>query len=149
MLFATPPLTPEIAERLKALDELRRALGVQVSQGGPWLGTLRRSVKASSVESSTSIEGFRVPQDEAIAIVSGDEMPNLEDEDRMAVACYARAMDHVGVMADDPSFRWLDRVILDLHFDACYFQPGKSPGRWRTRPIYVTDSDDRTIYEAP
>ena len=45
----------------------------------------------------------------------------------MAVSCYARAMDHVGVMAQDPSFRWLDRVILDLHFDACYFQRDKDP----------------------
>lgn len=36
-----------------------------------------------------------------------------DDENRMAVACYARAMDHVGVMATDPTFRWLDRVILD------------------------------------
>ena len=28
----------------------------------------------------------------------------------------------------DPAFRWLDRVILDLHFDACYFQRDKGPG---------------------
>ena len=50
-------------------------------------------------------------------------------------------MDHVGTMAIDPSFRWLDRVILDLHFDACHFQRDKDPGLWRTGPIGVTAPD--------
>ncbi len=59
----------------------------------------------------------------------------------MAVACYARAMDHVGTMAVDPSFRWLDRVILDLHFEACSFQRDKEPGLWRTGPIGITGAD--------
>ena len=56
----------------------------------------------------------------------------------MALSCYARAMDHVGVMAGDPVFRWVDRVILDLHFDACYFQKAKDPGLYRVRGIEVT-----------
>ena len=50
----------------------------------------------------------------------------------MAVASYARAMDHVGVMAIDPHFRWLDRANPDLHFDACLFQRDKLPGLWRS-----------------
>ena len=58
-------------------------------------------------------------------------------------------MEHVSVMAGDPGFHWNDRVILDLHFDACYFQPGKSPGRWRTGPIGVTSGDGRSLYQAP
>jgi hypothetical protein len=37
-------------------------------------------------------------------------------------------MDHVGVMADDPGFQWHERVILDLHFDACHFQRDKGRG---------------------
>ncbi len=67
----------------------------------------------------------------------------------MALACYARAMDHVGVMAGDPVFRWLDRVILDLHFDTCYFQRDKSPGLWRTGPIGVTGDNGGLVYEGP
>ena len=58
-------------------------------------------------------------------------------------------MEHVGVMATDPGFHWFDRVILDLHFDACYFQRDKSPGRWRTDPISVTGGGGRLIYQAP
>lgn len=36
-----------------------------------------------------------------------------------------------------------------LHFDACYFQPDKSPGQWRTGPIGITGGNDRIIYQAP
>ena len=149
MLYSTPALTSRIEEQLSELDELRASLGRQVGGAGLWLGALRRLVQASSIESSTSIEGFHVATDEAVAIVSGEETPDPDDENRMAVACYARAMEHVGVMAGDPGFHWFDRVILDLHFDACYFQRDKSRGRWRNGPIGVTGSNGRLIYQAP
>lgn len=97
-----------------------------------------------------SIEGFVVAPGEATALVAGEESPAQDDENRMAVASYARAMDHVGVMAIDPHFRWLDRVILDLHFDACLFQREKLPGLWRTGPIYVTSpGGGPPAYEGP
>lgn len=149
MIFARPGVTPDLQQRLDELDLLRQRLGYEAGRQFRWMGTLRRLVKAASVESSTSIEGFHVPRDEAIAIVSGGDQPDPADENRMAVACYGRAMDHVGVMARDPSFRWLDRVILDLHFDACYFQRDRSPGLWRTGPVGVTASDGRVIYQGP
>jgi len=149
MLYRTPPITKPLQRRLAELDQLRHVLGREISNPSPWLGSLRRLVTAASVGSSTSIEGFALPQDEAVAIVSGEELANPEDENSMAVACYARAMDHVGVMALDPVFVWLDRVVLDLHFDACYFQRDKSPGLWRTGPIDVTGGDGRLVYEGP
>ncbi len=149
MIFTVPPQPPpELEERLQELDRLRRKLGEDVGHPQPWMGTLRRLVRATSVESSTSIEGFEVPEDDAVALVSGAKAAPAEDENRLAVACYARAMDHVGTMAIDPSFRWLDRVILDLHFDACLFQRGKSPGLWRTDPISVTGPDG-LLYRGP
>jgi Fic family protein len=147
-LFRTPKLVPELRERLEELDRLREALSSRVGRGGQWLGALRRLARASSVGSSTSIEGFSVPEEEVAALVSGEATPLADEEDRMAVACYARAMDHVGVMADDPGFRWDERVILDLHFDACWFQRDMTPGRWRTGPIGVTGGGS-LIYQAP
>ena len=92
---------------------------------------------ASITQSSVSIEGFNVPAGEGARIVAGDEVPQAHDPDRAALASYARAMDHVATMAIDPHFRWVDRVILDLHFDACVFQRDRSLGLWRTGPIYV------------
>jgi hypothetical protein len=150
MLYATPRITQELEAQLRELDQLRTQLGDATDQPGPWLGQLRRQIRASSVESSVSIEGFVVPPGEAAALVAGDESPPPEDDDRMAVASYARAMDHVGIMARDSHFHWLDRVILDLHFDACYFQRDRLPGLWREGPIHVTSPvGGPPAYEGP
>lgn len=113
------------------------------------MGSLRREVRASSIESSTSIEGFSVSPAEALALTSGREAGERDEENRQAVASYARAMDLVGTMGVDPCFRWLDRVILDLHFNACHFRRDKDPGLWRTGPIGVTGADGSLEYRAP
>jgi Fic family protein len=149
MIHATPKIDARLAKRLAELDELHQRLGRQVATPAAWMGMLRRLAQTLAVEGSTSIEGFHVPHDEALAIVTGRAPADPSDENRMAVACYARAMDHAGAMSDDPSFRWLDRVILDLHFDACRFQREKRPGRWRTGPVGVTGGDGRIVYQAP
>jgi Fic family protein len=149
MLFGTPPIVGELKTQLDELDQLRGELGLEAGRRVPWIGALRRQVRASSVEGSTSIEGFSVAPGEAVALVNSEEPVDPADENRMAVACYARAMDHVGVMATDPAFCWLDRVILDLHFDACFFQPEAGPGRWRSGAVGITGSDGRLVYQAP
>lgn len=138
MIFKTPEPDTALQAELVQLDELHEQLGDHASAAGPWLGSLRRQWRASSAESSIEIEGFHVPEGETIAVASGDEPADPSDEDRMALSCYARAMDHVGVMADDPVFQWVDRVVLDLHFDACYFQKDKQPGQYRRSGIEVT-----------
>jgi Fic family protein len=149
MLFATPPISGELKAKLDELDQLRGELGLEAGRRVPWIGALRRQVRASSVEGSTSIEGFSVAPGEAVALVNSEEPVDPGDENRMAVACYARAMDHVGVMATDPAFRWLDRVILDLHFDACSFQRETGSGQWRSGAVGITRSDGRLVYQAP
>jgi Fic family protein len=113
------------------------------------MGTLRRLVRASSTAQSTGIEGFNVSQDEAVALVSGAAQPSPDAENELAVACYARAMDHVRTLARDPGFRWSERVILDLHFDACSFQRDHEPGLWRSGPVEIVDRDGRLVYQAP
>jgi Fic family protein len=142
-------MTPALKGQLDELAELRAALGDRVKTRGRWMGSLRRQVRASSIESSTSIEGFSVSPEEALALADGRDVGDRDREERQAVACYARAMDHVGTMAVDPSFRWVDRVILDLHFDACHFQRDRDPGLWRTGPIGVTAADGSLEYEGP
>jgi Fic family protein len=149
MIYSTPLISPALQERLDELAQLREALGHEVKTRSRWMGSLRREVRASSIAGSTSIEGFSVSPEEALALTSGREATNRDGEDRQAVACYARAMDHVGTMGIDPSFRWLDRVILDLHFDACSFQRDKDPGLWRTGPIGVTGPDGSLEYRGP
>jgi Fic family protein len=149
VIYATPPIGSALQRQLDELTQLRAALGDEVKIRSRWMGSLRREVRASSIESSTSIEGFSVSPEEALALVSNREEAVRDQESRQAVACYARAMDHVGTMGFDPSFRWVDRVILDLHFDACYFQRDKDPGLWRTGPIGVTAPDGSLEFEGP
>jgi Fic family protein len=150
MIYRTPPNTDGLLSKLVEFDRLRDQLGVQAGGAGPWLGSLRRQWRASSAESSIEIEGFHVPADETIAIVSGSEPTDPSDNDRMALASYARAMDHVGVMAADIDFEWSERVVLDLHFDACYFQKDKEPGQYRQRGIEVTaPSGGPPVYVGP
>jgi Fic family protein len=138
VLFGTPAESRALKAQLKELDGLRARLGDAVGVPGPWLGQLRRDAFVESVESSVSIEGFTVPAGAAAGLVAGDAQPDPGDEDAFAVASYARAMDHVGTLGIDPSFAWSERVIKDLHFDACLFQRERSPGLWRTGPILVT-----------
>jgi Fic family protein len=149
MIYSTPPTAGSLAARLGELDALREELGRRVGGGGLWLGTLRRLVMATSAESSISIEGYSVPERDAVAIVSGPRSADASDESQLALADYARAMEHVGVLADDPVFEWRDRVILDLHFDACRFQHDARPGRWRETPILVTAPEGGVAYRAP
>ncbi|HMJ35163.1 MAG TPA: Fic family protein [Baekduia sp.] len=150
MLFATPKLSRDLERRLEVLDQLRASLGARVGTPTPWIGKLGRQVRAESAESSIAIEGFEVPEAEIVDLVAGRTAPDPEDANRMALTSYARAMEHVAVMAGDPGFRWYDRVLLDLHFDACSFQRDKRPGRWRDHPIGVTSlTGNGMAYVAP
>jgi Fic family protein len=138
MIFQVPRVDTKLRAQLADFDLLRDRLESNAGGAGRWLGALRRQWRAASAESSIEIEGFHVPADETVALTSGTEPADPGDEDRTALSGYARAMDHVGVMADDPTFRWDQRVVLDLHFDACYYQKGKGPGQYRRRGIEVT-----------
>ncbi len=149
MIYTTPEITGRLQQRLQELNELRKPLERRVGEPVRWLGSLRRQLRAAAVTGSTSIEGFSVSPEEAVELVERQPAGADADENRQAVACYARAMDHVGTMAADPTFRWLDRVILDLHFDACWFQRDKDPGLWRTGPIGVTGADGSLEYRGP
>lgn len=149
MLIETPESTPSIEQSLRELDGLRARLGRESRRLTPWTGILRRLVRAASVGSSTAIEGFHVSAQDALELLSGARQPDPQDADRMAVACYGRAMDHVAIMAGDPSFRWLDRVLLDLHFDTCHFQREAAPGLWRSGPVGITGDDGRLVFQAP
>lgn len=149
MIYAVPPIKGALAKDLKELQRLRAQLEGQVSRPIRWIGSLRREVRAASISSSTSIEGFSVSPEEAAELTERRVAETDDNENRQAVACYARAMDHVGTMAADPGFRWLDRVILDLHFDACYFQRDKDPGLWREGPVGVTAADGSLEFRGP
>jgi hypothetical protein len=141
VIYTTPGPTAQMQKDLAVFDRLCEELGAGAGSAGPWLRTLRRQWRASSAESSIEIEGFSVPSEDRLAITTGAEPPDPTDDDGMALAGYARAMDHVTVMAADDGFEWVERVVLDLHFDACYFQKDKEPGLYRRSGIEVTSPE--------
>jgi Fic family protein len=149
MLFATPPITRSLARDLDELDGLRARLNRETGRPTPWMGTLRRFVRATTISQSTGIEGFHVSDEEALSLVSGAAHAAAGETAREAVECYARAMQHVGSMSRDPAFRWSDRVLLALHFDTCSFQRDKEPGLWRDGPVGIVDGRGRIVYQAP
>lgn len=150
MLYRTPNVSAALRGQLDKLDAIRLELGSQTASAGPWLGRLRRQLQAATASSSVGIEGFAVSVGDALSLVAGGGTTATDNENRLAFSCYAHAMDHVGIMASDPTFTWLDRVILDLHFDACSFQREKRPGLWRDGPIFVTAPHGGGIaYEGP
>ena len=113
----------------------------------PWVGRLRRQARAATARSSTAIEGYHVTAEVASAVVEG--RAPATGRDQRAVAGYALAMQHVVVLADDPSFAWSDRLLLDLHFEACSSEIEGGPGRWRTGPVLVTAPGGGVAYRAP
>jgi Fic family protein len=141
VIYDIPHLSKRTLAELGRLDDLREQLGEQASRPVRWMGRLRRSFQAEAASSSVGIEGFHVTPRDALDIVERVDEVAAGDEDRAALACYARAMDHASTMARDPGFRWSVRVILDLHFDACWFQPDRNPGLLRTGPVSVTMPD--------
>lgn len=150
MIYKTPRPTASLTAKLDELNRLRSTLGDRAGIATPWLGRLRREWRASSATSSIAIEGFTVPREETMALASGREPAGRTDDSRMALACYGRAMDHVGAMCEDPRFEWSERVVLDLHFDACHFQGQANPGRYRTGPIVVSaPRGERPAYVGP
>ena len=113
------------------------------------MGALRRSVRASSIESSTSIEGYSVSPADAVSLTSGEASVDTgDDENRLAVACYARAMDHVAAMARGPAFAGRPRHPRSA-FRRLLSSSRTRPGLWRTGPIGVTGADGSLEYQAP
>jgi Fic family protein len=141
VIYRTPQPDDALKAELAMFDGLRAQLGDRAGVAGRWLGSLRRRWRAASAKSSIEIEGFHVSEDESLTEASNGHPSDATDEDRMALSCYVRAMDHVGVMSEDSVFQWVDRVTLDLHFDACWFQKDKDPGRYRREGIEVTSPD--------
>ena len=106
--------------------------------GLQWTGVLRRNLLAKAIQGSNSIEGYDVNEDDAIAAVK-DEGPLDADPQTWAdrrlphghEPCpAARGRPHVTL---DPS------LLRSLHYMLLSHDVTKSPGRYRSGPIFVRD----------
>lgn len=149
-IYATPPKSLAILRRLDELDVLRRYLAQHLGDSAqPWTGALRRLAAAEATVGSTSIEGYGASLEDTVEILAGRHPSGTSEETQRIISAYARAMDRVAVLADDPGFQWSSQTILDLHFLVCHPQPQAGPGRLRDGAVVVTRGLSRDPYRPP
>lgn len=145
---------PEIGlDDLAVIDEIRQ-IRVQLASvlRAPkrWSGGLRRTSQARAIQGSNSIEGYTVSDQDAAAAVE-DEPPLSADEKTWAeIMGYRRVLTYVLSVAAEPGFMIDESVLRSMHFMLLEHELAKSPGRYRTSPIYVRDDhSERNVYEGP
>ncbi|HEY1421568.1 MAG TPA: Fic family protein [Candidatus Dormibacteraeota bacterium] len=149
-IYAVPPKSSVLLERLNELDVLRRYLAQNLGDSAqPWTGSLRRLAAAEATVGSTSIEGYGASLEDTVEILAGRHPAGTSEETQRIIAAYAQAMDRVAVLAGDRRFDWSAQTMLDLHFLVCHPQPQAVPGRFRDAPVIVTRGLGRDPYRPP
>ena len=150
MLFAAPILTTEEQWVLDHVEDLRARLSARTREPRIWVGLLRRAALARAIQGSNSIEGYNASIEDALAAVDDEEPLDARDEVWRATTGYRDAMSYVLQLADDIHFELDATLIRSLHYMLLSYDRTKSPGRWRSGPIYVRrDEDGEVVHNAP
>ncbi|MCU1603502.1 MAG: hypothetical protein JWO22_4211 [Frankiales bacterium] len=150
MLFQEPVLDERDLRVVAEIDELRFALRQDTYAPKKWTGVLRRNLLAKAIQGSNSIEGYDVNADDAVAAVEEDEPLDADVLTWAEITGYRSAMSYVLQLADDPHFSLDVSLLRSLHYMLLSHELTKSPGRYRSGPVFVKDERlDRIVYEAP
>ncbi len=105
---------------------------------------------ARAIRGSNSIEGYVVDEDDAAAALD-DEAPLSADQRTFAeIRGYRQALGYVLQMATDAHFVFDTSGLRSMHYMMLAHDLSKSPGQYRTGPIFVHDErTDRRVYEGP
>lgn len=148
MIYSTPEPDLEDQLVLQAVHGMRADLAHVLRRPRRWAGALRRSTLARAIRGSNSIEGYDVDVDDAAAAID-DEAPLGADQQTFAeIRGYRQALGYVLATTADPHFTLDVSTLRSMHFMMLGHDLGKSPGRYRTGPIYVHDDDSgQVVYE--
>jgi Fic family protein len=150
MLFETPPLDERDLAVIREIDQMRVSLRQDTHAPKKWTGVLRRNLLAKAIQGSNSIEGYDVNEDDAIAAVEDEEPLDADAQTWAEILGYRTAMSYVLQLAEDPHVTLDPSLVRSLHYMLLSHDVGKSPGRYRTGPIFVRDERaDRIVYEGP
>ena len=149
-IYTSPPLTSDDAAVLDEIHAMRQTLAAMLRVPKRWEGGLRRTMLARAIRGSNSIEGYVVPEDDAVAALD-DEDPLSTDQTTFAeIRGYRQALGYVLQAATDPHFRFDTSVIRSMHYMMLAHDHHKSPGRYRTGTIVVQDEKTgANVYEGP
>lgn len=99
---------------------------------------------------SNSIEGIRVSEDEAFAIVGNEDDQVSIDETWLAVKGYSDAMTYLQTVAERSAQPLDESTLLAVHFMVQGYNLSRRPGRYREHEVFVRDDDaERTVCTGP
>jgi Fic family protein len=150
MIYANPTLTGEDREVLAQIHEMRRELASVLRAPRRWQGGLRRTMLARAIRGSNSIEGYVVDEDDAAAALDDDEPLSADERTWAEIRGYRQALGYVLQMSGDPHFTIDTSALRSMHYMMLAHDLTKSPGQYRTGPIYVHDEHrGQVVYEGP
>ena len=148
--YTAPPLTREDDTVLSEIHQMRKNLRSVLRTPTRWQGGLRRSALARAIQGSNSIEGYQVAEDDAAAAVDGEAPLSADEKTFLEIQGYRQALGYVLAMRDEDYAAFDTTEIRAMHYMMLSHDHTKSPGRYRTGPIYVRDERrDQVVYEGP
>ncbi|PUB27143.1 Fic family protein [Promicromonospora sp. AC04] len=149
-IYTTPEPDATDTEVIAEIRTMRESLADVLRVPRRWTGNLRRTTQARAIKGSNSIEGYNVTDQDAVAAVDDEEPLTADDRTWAEILGYRRVMTYVLSIASQTGFTPSSQMLGMLHFMLLEHDLDKSPGQFRTGPIYVRDSGNgETVYEAP
>jgi len=149
-LFATPDRDLEDQQVIAEIHDVRASLADFLRVPKRWNGLLRRSSTARAIQGSNTIEGYTVSDEDAVAAVDDEPPLTADDATWMEIVAYRRVLTYVLNVATEPGFVIDEAVLRSMHFMLLDHDLSKTPGRYRTKEVFVRD--DRRgvdVYEGP
>lgn len=149
-LFTTPELDLEDDQVIADITRMRDDLAAFLRVPKRWEGTLRRSAQAKAIQGSNSIEGYVVSDGDAGAAVLDDEPLTADEQTWREIQGYRQVMTFILHLASEARFPVDAQTLRTMHFMLLGHEMSRSPGQYRSGPIYV--QDERTgshEYEGP
>lgn len=105
-----------------------------------WAAALRRSLTASAIAASNSIEGYRVDPVDVADLLDGErEAVDASEEDKKETLAYQQARTYIQSLWDARDFEYSKGLLNALHWMLQgRHHPHRPAGRWRSRPIVIT-----------
>lgn len=149
-LFATPDPDLEDQQVIGEIHETRASLADYLRAPKRWNGLLRRTSTARAIQGSNTIEGYTVSDEDAVAAVDDEPPLSADEETWLEIIAYRRVLTYVLNVATEPGFVIDEAVLRSMHFMLLDHDLSKTPGRYRTKEIFVRD-DKRgvNVYAGP
>ena len=149
-LFATPDPDLEDQQVISEIHEVRASLADFLRAPKRWNGLLRRTSTARAIQGSNTIEGYTVSDEDAVAAVDDEPPLSADEETWLEIIAYRRVLTYVLNVATEPGFVIDEAVLRSMHFMLLDHDLSKTPGRYRTKEIFVRD-DKRgvNVYAGP